>query len=60
MSGWIHNTLQMRGNFMVPVFLSVKIMMGEAICIDDIAGTEAFLNTAFLHMVLLANKRVPY
>ena len=60
MSGWIQRTLQMRGHFIVPVFLSVKIMMGEAICIDDIAGTESFLNMALPHMVLLANKRVPH
>ena len=42
MSGWIQSTLQMRGHFIVPVFLSVKIIMGEAICIDDIAGTKSF------------------
>ena len=60
MSGWIQSTPQMRGNFIVPVFLSVKIMMGEAICIDDIASTESFLNTALPHMVLLANKSVPH
>ena len=60
MSGWIQRTLQMRGHFIVPVFLSVKIMMGEAICIDDIAGKESFLNMILPHMVLMANKRVPH
>ena len=50
----------MRGHFIVPVFLSVKIMMGEAIFIDDIAGTESFLNMTLPHMVLMAKKRVPH
>ena len=60
MSEWIQSTPQMRVHSIVPVFLSVKIMMGEAICIDDIADTESFLNTALPHMVLLANKSVPH
>ena len=60
MSEWIQSTPQMRVHSIVPVLLSVKIMMGEAICIDDIAGTESFLSTALPHMVLMTNKRVPY